>query len=150
MSGYFASVNDVYGRDFTKNMKCNGVVCDPAVVLLNSPDDYSFPYERYNRTYEALSVDPNTKKSIQNLKDCKAIQQKQVIIAEEKDAPKPFSLSELRKRVVTNDVPQEYGECVTETERVGVSEVFLYILSGVMVILMLEQVLQLGIHMRIQ
>lgn len=131
MSGYFASVNDVYGRDFTKNMKCSGVVCDPAVVLLNPSEDYSFPYERYNKTYEASST-------------AKQDAQRQVTITE--DTPKPFSLTELRKRIVTNDVPQESSEC--RVDSISIAEVFLYILSGIMVILMLEQVLQLGIHMR--
>lgn len=127
MSGYFASVNDVYGRDFTKNFK-SAAVCDPAVALLNPSDDYSFPYEKYNRTYEASSK-PDKK-----------------VVTIKEDVPKPFSLTELRKRVVTNDVPQESGD-ICERETVSIAEIFLYILSGIMVILMMEQVLQVGIHM---
>lgn len=127
MSGYFANVNDVYGKNFTKQ-----IVCDPAVALLNT-DDYAFPYEKYSRTYEA-SPAPD----------------KKVTIVE--DTPKPFSLSELRKRVVTNDVPQEEpGEdfCKhTIKSTISVAEVFLYVLSGVMIIMMMEQILQVGINMR--
>lgn len=149
MSSYFASVNDVYGQNFTKTK--SAVACDPAAALISPSDDYSFPYEKYEKSY-TTSPDQMVERKV---------------VAVDDSLTNPFTLKELRKRVVENDVPDESmgatrtcqekyesmgATCACqdkyEREPISPAEIFLYILSGIIIILMMEQILQLGIHIR--
>ena len=131
MSSYYASLSDVYGTNLS------APICDPACSLLNpvgQQDEYMFPYEKYEREYASV---PNT-----------SIEKKNVYVSAENDSNQ-FSLSELKKRIVTNDVPQESSEKIMYSkDPVSIAEIFLYILSGIFIILMMEQILQIGINMQ--